>query len=107
MAKTTIVTLTDDMDGSKADRTVAFTWNGTSYEIDLSRKNATSFEKTLAPYVDAARKVRGGSARARSSATRSRTDLSSVRAWAKANGYDVSERGRIAATVVEAYNASK
>jgi hypothetical protein len=107
MAKTTIVTLTDDLDGSKADRTVAFTWNGASYEIDLSRKNATAFEKTLAPYVDAARKVRGGSARGRSSATRSRTDLSAVRAWAKANGYDVSERGRIAATVVEAYNASK
>ena len=107
MAKTTVVTLTDDLDGAKADRTVSFGWSGTTYEIDLSKKNATALEKSLAPYLQAARKAGGSSARGRRSTAGAKTDLSAVRAWANDNGYKVSERGRIAASVVEAYNASK
>jgi hypothetical protein len=108
----TTVTLTDDLDGSKADRTVSFSWGGTSYEIDLSKKNAAALEKSLAPYVGAARraprKTRGRSAVASVSKrpAGSRSDLSDVREWAKANGYDVSERGRIARTVQDAYDAA-
>jgi hypothetical protein len=53
----TIVTLTDDLDGSKADRTVTFGFGGLSYEIDLNRKDAPALEKTFAPYIAAARKA--------------------------------------------------
>ena len=116
MAKTTVVSLTDDLDGSKAERTVAFGLSGSTYEIDLSKKNATALEKALAPYLQAARKAAGGpvragsvrrSARARRTAVSAKPDVSAVRAWAKDNGYEVSDRGRIGASVVEAYNASK
>lgn len=112
MAKTTevIVTLTDDIDGSKADRTVAFTWAGTAYEIDLSKKNANALEKALAPYVQAARKVRGQSTtRSRRTATRAsgRTDLSAIREWASANGYEVASRGRISQEIQDAYHSSR
>ena len=116
MAKTTTVSLTDDLDGSKAERTVAFGLSGSTYEIDLSKKNATALEKVLAPYLQAARKAAGGparagsvrrSVRARRMAGSAKPDVSAVRAWAKDNGYEVSDRGRIAASVVEAYNASK
>jgi hypothetical protein len=108
MAKTTVVTLTDDMDGTKADRTVTFGFGGTSYEIDLSKKNATALDKALAPYISAARKIRGGPTnRRRSSTSNGRADLAAVRAWAKKNGYQVSQRGRIAATIMDAYNAAK
>ena len=61
MAKTMIVTTTDDIDGSKGAQTVAFTFDGTSYEIDLSKKNATALAKALQPYIDAGRKMRGAS----------------------------------------------
>ena len=105
MATTTLVSLTDDLDGTKADRTVTFMWNGATYEIDLSKKNATALEKALTPYLQAGRKVRGTAARGRRAATRARADLGAVRAWAKNNGYEVSERGRIAAAVLEAYHA--
>ena len=90
--------------------------SGSTYEIDLSKKNATALEKALAPYLQAARKAAGGpalagsvrrSARARRTAGSAKPELSDVRAWAKGNGYEVSDRGRLAASVVEAYNASK
>ena len=108
MAKTTVVTLTDDLDGTKADRTVSFGWSGTTYEIDLSKKNATALEKSLAPYLDVARKANRGAttARRRSSAP-AKNDLAAVRAWAKDNGFEVSDRGRLSSTIVDAYNASR
>jgi hypothetical protein len=105
----TIVTLTDDVDGGKADRTVSFSVDGVSYEIDLSKKNAAAFEKSVAPWVKAARKAPAatrGKRVAGSTRSKSRTDLAEIREWAKANGYEVSERGRIARGLQEAYDAS-
>jgi hypothetical protein len=110
MAKkvTTLVELIDDLDGGKAERSIAFGWDGNTYEIDLSKKNATALEKLLRPYVEAARKVRrpvARSARASTPAGR-RPDLGQIREWARANGLEVSDRGRIAASVQEAYDAA-
>lgn len=109
MAKTTVVTMTDDLDGSKAAGTVQFGWNGATYEIDLSKKNANALEKALAPYVSAARRVRGGTGgrRGRRAASAGRSDLSALRAWAKKNGYEVADRGRIPAAVIDAFSAAK
>ncbi|MCW2596858.1 MAG: putative lysyl tRNA synthetase-like protein, partial [Jatrophihabitans sp.] len=94
----TIVTLTDDLDGSKADRTLAFGYDGASYEIDLSKKNATALAKALAPYLAAARKVPARARRANGggrASTGRRTDLGTVRQWARRNGHDIADRGRI------------
>ncbi|PZS17604.1 MAG: hypothetical protein DLM57_08075 [Pseudonocardiales bacterium] len=106
----TIVTLTDDMDGSKADRTVEFTYAGTAYEIDLNKKNASALDKALAPYVAAARKAPTLRSTRRSRATgptSRRPDLAAVREWARSNGHSVSDRGRIPASVLEAYDAAQ
>ena len=106
----TIVTLTDDLDGSKADRTIAFAFEGTTYEIDLSKKNATAFEKVLAPYVSAARKAPRAASRGRrsggSAARSDKNELAAIREWARANGHDVADRGRISAEIREAYAAA-
>lgn len=99
---------TDDFDGSPAIGTITFGYEGTSYEIDLSKSNAKAFEKTMALYVGHARKVRTTrktSARRATRAGASR-DLADVRAWASSNGFDVSVRGRVAAAVIEAYDAA-
>jgi hypothetical protein len=108
MAKKTVVTevLVDDLDGSPGERTVNFSWEGTAYEIELSRKNAAAFERTMKPYLDAARRVRSSRGR-RSGAGRSgKRDLGAIREWAAQNGYDVSARGRVAGSVIEAYDAA-
>jgi hypothetical protein len=110
MAKRTITTieLTDDVDGGKAERTIAFGFDGANYEIDLSKKNATAFERALRPYVDAARKVgRANGRRARRGAASQSRDLGAVRAWARANGHAVSDRGRVPAAVLDAYDSAK
>ena len=111
MAKRVVTTveLTDDLDGGKADRTLHFAFDGTNYEIDLSKKNATALEKVLKPYVESARKVRQPARRGRPAAAArrgGRTDLGQIREWARTNGHEISDRGRIPAAVVDAYNAA-
>ena len=106
MAKTTIVTVTDDIDGSDGAETVSFSFDGQSYEIDLGAKNRDKFAKSLQPFIDSSRRVtRQGSSR--TIRTRgSRKDSSAIRAWAAEQGLAVSERGRIPAAVVAKYEAA-
>lgn len=108
MAKRVLTTTeyTDDLDGSTAVGTVEFGFEGTNYAIDLSRANTKSFEKAMAPYLGAARKVRANRSRATRKSSGSGRDLAAIRAWASENGYDVSERGRVASAVIEAYDAA-
>lgn len=105
MAQKVTVLLVDDLDGGQADETVSFSLDGVSYEIDLSTKNAATFREGLAQYVGTARRV-GGRVSARG-AGRRRTGgdnrTAQIREWARANGHKVSERGRIPASIVEAY----
>ena len=106
MAQKITVALEDDLDGGPADETVRFGLGGADYEIDLSKKNAATFRRKLAPFIDHARKAgRGQRSRAgRTAASRDRSG--SIRAWAKGQGIAVSERGRIPASVVEQYEAA-
>lgn len=112
MAQKVNIVLIDDIDGSPADETVVFGLDGTTYEIDLSDANAAQLRDALAGYVGHARKVtasrRGGSTARRSSggSSSSGVDTKAVREWARANGHEVSERGRVPASVIEAYQAA-
>jgi hypothetical protein len=85
--------------------TLRFAFEGTDYEIDLNAKNAVALRKLLAPYLEHARRVGRAPARAgRTAASRQRSG--DIRAWAKEHGLQVSERGRIPASVVEQYHAA-
>ena len=109
MAQQTTVTMTDDIDGSKAVETVSFGLEGNQYEIDLGSKNAKNLRKIVSTYIEAARKARptsGTRAAAKKSAPSDGTDLAAVRAWAQENGIPVAARGRIAASVKERYLAA-
>ncbi|WP_336204295.1 histone-like nucleoid-structuring protein Lsr2 [Nonomuraea sp. LPB2021202275-12-8] len=113
MAKQIQEIFIDDIDGSEAEKTTSFAIDGTDYEIDLSGKNRDKLEKALAPFINKARAVRAERAgRGRRAAVSGRTRAMSreqsadIRRWAKENGLAVSERGRIAATVVEKYEAA-
>ena len=108
MAKTTIVRLTDDLDGGKADKTVSFGLDGVNYEIDLSEENAAALEEAFAKYVGAARRVSGRAAAGRGRTTRTTvsSDPKAIRAWAAGNGIAVNPRGRIPADVVKQFEAA-
>jgi hypothetical protein len=109
MAKQTTVTVTDDLDGSANAKQVTFSLDGESWTIDLSAKNRKALEKALKPYIAKATKQgrrRSLPASRRTAARGPRNDLAEVRNWANGNGYQVSDRGRISATVQAAYDAT-
>ena len=108
MAQRVQVLLVDDIDNSDADETVTFALDGVTYEIDLNAKNAAKLRDELAAWVGHARRSGGrktsGRASSGSAGGGRRKDVSAVREWARGNGHDVSERGRIPAAVQEAYD---
>ena len=113
MARKVQVILSDDLDENlSADETVSFALDGTTYEIDLSEKNAREMRDVFSRYVSASRKVgrtgRGaGGGRSRGTGGRmDREQAGAIRDWARKNGHAVSDRGRIPASIVEAYEAA-
>ena len=109
MAQQTHVQYIDDLDGTELGDTanvVSFSFDGKDYSIDLSDENAETFREVMAPYVEAGRREYGtGRKPARKSASKSSArNTKAIREWAKANGYNVSERGRIPADVMAAYS---
>jgi hypothetical protein len=105
MAARTVVHLIDDVDGGKADETVTFSLDGVDYTIDLSRGNAEGLRKTLAEFVDAGRRVGGRAARGKTQVKPGgdREQNQAIREWARRNGRQVSERGRIPADLIAAF----
>lgn len=114
MAQRQQTILTDDLEGgeSPASETVTFALDGVAYEIDLNDDNANRLRGDLATWIGHARKQRGATAgrgrgRARSTASNgSGVDTAAVRAWARENGHQVSDRGRVPGTVIDAYTAA-
>lgn len=95
-----------------AGQTINFSVGSDSYSIDLSDKEAGKFYDALKPYMDAATKTSGrgvrrsSSSRSASGSGRSKEELAEVRAWAQKNGHEVSERGRIAQTIIDAFDSA-
>ncbi|MET7641996.1 Lsr2 family protein [Streptomyces sp. NPDC005438] len=106
MAQKVQVLLVDDLDGGEADETVTFALDGKSYEIDLTTANADKLRDALEPYLKNGRRATGqrsrGKGRAQSGGS-SAQDTAKIRAWAKDNGYEVNDRGRVPANIREAY----
>ena len=96
----------DDIDGGGADGTVRFALDGTEYEIDLSSEHNEELRAALGTYVAHARKVSGSARKgipARSGRKPSSMDTVAVRAWARENGHDIKDRGRVPAELVVKY----
>ena len=102
MAQKTQVILVDDVDGSEANQTVTFALDGVSYEIDLNDEHAAALRESLEEWVGKARRTGGrrSSGRRRSSGP---SDTQKIREWAREQGLEVSDRGRVSAEVRKAY----
>jgi hypothetical protein len=114
VAQQTTVAYVDDLDNDlAAEETLPFALDGVSYEIDLTAAHAATLRDDLATWVSHARRTGGRSttpsprprtATGRTTADREQT--AAVRAWARSNGYTVSDRGRIPAAVQNAFDAA-
>jgi hypothetical protein len=110
MAQKVTVQLVDDLDGSVAEdiSTVTFGLDGASYEIDLTGANAAKLRKNLDGFVGAARRIggrvkRGTGARGAATPAANREQTKAIREWARKNGFELSDRGRIPSNVLEAF----
>jgi hypothetical protein len=111
MAQKVQTLLIDDLDGGEAQGTVRFGLDGTDYEIDLNAKHAEALRKALAPYLGAARRAPGSAARrpgrtGRKAANAGGSDPTAVREWAKSQGIEVKDRGRVPAELVAKFKAA-
>lgn len=106
MATRTMITLEDDLDGGPAEETVRFALGAAEYEIDLSAANAGRLRTHLAPFTEHARKLGRGQLARPGRTSAARRGSAQVRAWAKEHGVEISERGRIPASVTEQYEAA-
>ena len=98
----------DDLDGSPAEGTIRFGLDGTEYDIDLNTEHAQALRGALARYVDAARRgpVTKSPARSRRQATADGPKSTDVRDWARSQGIEVKDRGRIPAELVVKFKAA-
>ncbi|WP_286689479.1 MULTISPECIES: Lsr2 family protein [unclassified Aeromicrobium] len=115
MAKKTVEKFYSDLSGDEIDTpspTVAFTFDGVGYEVDLTEAERQTFADAVAPYVAVGR--RAGRASGRSSSSRrssssssaSSVDAKAVREWAQEQGLDVPARGRVPSSLIEAYQSA-
>ncbi|WP_298590511.1 Lsr2 family protein [uncultured Kocuria sp.] len=109
MAQSVQIILEDDLEGGPADETVQFGVDGRQYEIDLSTANAEKLREALRPYAAAGRRAQGKITRATvpRSSSGGNPETAKIRAWAKDNGHQVSDRGRIHQSVKDAYYAAQ
>jgi hypothetical protein len=98
----------DDIDGGEAEGTVRFGLDGSDYEIDLSGAHGAELRELLTKYIGHARKVSGPAKRAQRGVRKgaASVDTTTVRAWAKGEGIDIKERGRVPGNIVEKYLAA-
>ena len=110
MAQKVQTLFVDDLDGSEADGTVRFGLDGTEYEIDLNAKHAQQLQRrpgTLHRCRPQSRRQRqAASPQPDARPAASALNTTEVREWAKTQGIDVKDRGRIPAELVVKFKAA-
>lgn len=111
MAKKTVEKFYSDLSGDEIDTpspTVAFTFDGVGYQVDLTEAERQAFADAVAPYIAVGRRATGRATRTSrtSSGGGSGVDAKAVRAWAQEQGLDVPARGRVPASLIEAYQSA-
>ncbi len=112
MAQRTQVILISDLSGDElkdGGQSISFSYRGADYTIDLSDKEAKGFDKAIAMYIEHSQKQRGGqrrigNMRRHNEGGSDREHLRAAREWLRTNGYQVSDRGRIKAELMDLYN---
>ncbi|HTJ72421.1 MAG TPA: Lsr2 family protein [Actinospica sp.] len=110
MAKQTVTI--DDLDQTPGAREVHFSLDNYEYIVDLNEKNFEELKAVLAKYIEVATPLgkvyRAAPQRptARRRAAAEGPSTAEMREWAKKNGHEVSDRGRLQQEVIDAYLAA-
>lgn len=107
MARKVITQLTSDLSGVEADETVTFSIDGSFYRIDLTTDEAREFRDHLTNYSTKGERVSKRNAVKQirpASSSAKREERSHIRSWARSNGYEIGDRGRISKEISDAYD---
>ncbi|MHB9849127.1 histone-like nucleoid-structuring protein Lsr2 [Streptomyces krungchingensis] len=110
MAQKIVTVYTDDLTGAESEevQTHTFSLDGVNYEIDLVSDNYDKLFEALAPFIGKGRKLGRsvGAGRSRK-ASADGPSAEELRAWARENGHQVNDRGRVPASIREAYQKAR
>jgi len=118
MAKTTRVVLTCDLHGDDTDAvsTLTILDGNAKYELDLCQQHLDELtssgrrvrrQRKGRPSTSKRRPAKKSTRARKARRTRKSLDVTTIREWARANGYSVGDRGRIPASIADAYKASR
>ncbi|MFD9602015.1 Lsr2 family protein [Streptomyces sp. NPDC057908] len=93
-----------DISGKPDAATVTFGLGDTWYEIDLTAKEQKELEDALKSYLKVSRRAEKKPAKKRVVPETTAEEREKIREWAKKEGYEFAERGRIPKTVQKAYD---
>ena len=110
MAQKIVTVFTDDLTGKESEevQTHTFSLDEVNYEIDLVSENYDKLFEALAPFISSGRKV--GRTKSAYRARRPSVEGPSaeeLRQWARENNYQVNDRGRVPASIREAYEKAR
>lgn len=105
MAQKVTIELLDDLDGSVAVGTFAFTHNGMDYEIDLNETHLAEYEEMFRTLADNARRVGGKRkyTKREPGQVKGSSNTHAAREWLRNAGHEVKDRGRIPAHLMNLY----
>lgn len=111
MAQKVLVQLIDDLDGTAAEdvEAVTFGLDGVTYDIDLKPDNAAKLRDALADFVASGRRMGGRTKKATNTTrtivaeARTKEQTRAIREWAKKQGHELSDRGRIPTSIIEEF----
>jgi hypothetical protein len=111
MSKRVVREYTDDYDSSTFREgqggVFEFSIRGEHYRMRMSNGNYQKLLALLLPYMAKAERVAAPSRSGARSESDAGYDTSTVRAWARQNGYPIGDRGRIPQHILDAYAASE
>ncbi|MFE9570382.1 Lsr2 family protein [Streptomyces sp. NPDC006692] len=106
MAQKIVTIYTDDLTGEESAEaaTHQVVIDGVAYEVDLGPDSYDKLMEAVGPFLKVGRRIRGSRAKAASPRQAAgASDTAAIRAWAKENGHNINERGRVPADIREAY----
>lgn len=106
------MTFVDDVDGTPADETITFSFDGATYEVDLASRNAAKLRAQLQAWADAGRRVASQGSRRVTGPDALRPSLrrresAAIRQWARREGHEIADSGRLPVALVDAFYESE
>lgn len=108
---TRMMRVCDVCDAPASGESIRFGWGSSFYETDLCEQHSSDLVTLVERVIRSARRMGAGVSSTPASISptpvrRARIDTKDVRAWAKAQGIEVNDKGRVPESLIQQYQDS-